>query len=114
MRHCKSQASEIVRRGTECGRGDVVEPSTMWRRNIERHLRVLHRISHTEIQPQGNFQLLDRFHRLLAYRLPHRQSHSGRDVGQVLAKDEDSVRLLDLPQGWRPHRTAPEILNREA
>ena len=38
MRHGESQASQIVRRGAECGRCDLVQASGIRRRNIQRAL----------------------------------------------------------------------------
>ena len=94
------------RGGMECSRGDVVEPSTMRRRNIERPLRVLRRISHTEIQPQGIFRFLTAS--ISCWRTDCRTDKAIR--GATLVKSSprmEIVRLLDLAQRRRPHRTAP-------
>ena len=100
MGHGESQASQIVRRGAECGRSDLVQASGIRRRNIERALRVLQRVTHSMIHPQGNFQLLGNLHGLLTHGLAHGQRHSGSDVGDILAQDETQRRTPRSRAAW--------------
>ena len=96
MSDSESQASEVVRRGMERGRSNLVQASGIGRRNIERALRALHRVTHPVIHPQRYFQFLGNLHGLLAHRLAQSQRHSGGDVGYILTQDKHSVALLDL------------------
>ena len=106
-----SETGQIVGSGVERGRRDVVQTSGMERCYVERAFHVLQGIANPMVHPQGDLCLLRYPHRLLAYRLAHRERHPRRDAGKVLAQDENGIAFPDLAKCRRLHRAAPQDLN---
>ena len=105
VRDIEAKPRQIVGGAVKRGRRDVVQPRARDRRDEERALRVLHRRAYGGIVPFRNVQLRGDLHGLAAHRLAEREGEHRRGVGHVLPEHQDGVRLLDVVERRRAHRS---------